>query len=132
MYDSWPLIVLVEDSSTQATQIAAILSRYKARVMIAGDGLQGLRLVHSQAPNLIILDVNLPNMDGYQVCQRLKRDPETRHIPVILMTALVTAEATMRGIEVGANDFIAKDKFTKENLIATVNAYLGIIVGERI
>src|SRR4051812_3055778 len=131
MYDRWPLILLVEDSSTQATQIAATLSRYQVRVVIASDAYQGLRLTHSQLPHLIILDVNLPKMDGYQMCQRLKRDEETTHIPVILMTAMVTVQATLRGLEVGANDFIAKDNFTTENLLATVNAYLGIAVGKR-
>ena len=131
MYERWPLILIVEDSATQATQIAATLSRYKVRVVIATDGFQGLRLTHSQTPNLIVLDINLPKMDGYQMCQRLKRDPETAHIPVILMTAMVTAEASLHGLEVGANDFIAKDHFKAENLLATVNAYLGIVIEAR-
>src|SRR5215470_15413952 len=128
--NKWPLILVVEDSPTQANQFAAILSPYQVRVMIANDGLQGLRLIHSQTPDLIILDVNMPKMDGYQMCHRLKRDPSTVHIPVIMLTAMVTAEATLRGLEVGANDFIAKDTFTKDNLLTTVNAYLKILEKE--
>src|SRR5215813_9318855 len=125
--NKWPLILVVEDSPTQAIQFASILSPFKVRVMIANDGLQGLRLIHSQVPDLIILDVNMPKMDGYQLCQRLKRDSATAHIPVIMLTAMVTAEATLRGLEVGADDFIAKDKLSKENLFATVGAYLEVI-----
>lgn len=130
MNDKWPLILLVEDSPTQAMQFAATLSPYKVRVMIANDGLQGLRLIDSQSPDLIVLDVNLPKMDGYQVCHRLKRDPKTAKIPVVMLTAMVNAEATLRGLEAGANDFIAKDTFSKENLMATVNAYLHVVESE--
>src|SRR5215831_1905531 len=127
MDERWPLILVVEDSPTQAKQFASILSPYKVRVVIANDGLQGLRLIHSQLPDMIILDVNMPKMDGYQMCLRLKRDSTTAHIPVVMLTAMVTAEATLRGLEVGANDFIAKDTLSKENLLATVNAYLKVV-----
>jgi CheY-like chemotaxis protein len=127
MDSKWPLILVVEDSPTQAIQIASILSSHKVRVVIANDGLQGLRLIHSQLPDLIVLDVNLPKMDGYQMCNRLKRDPETADIPVVMMTAMVTPEATLRGMEVGASDFLTKDSLTRENLFATVNKYLHIV-----
>ena len=127
MDTKWPLILVVEDSPTQAIQIASILSSHKVRVVIANDGLQGLRLIHSQLPDLIILDVNLPKMDGYQMCNRLKRDRETAHIPVVMMTAMVTPEATLRGMEAGASDFLTKDSLTRESLFATVNKYLHIV-----
>ena len=130
MTDKWPLILVVEDSPTQASQFAAILSPYQVRVMIASDGLQGLRLIYAQMPDLIILDVNMPKMDGYQMCQRLKRDKGTAHIPVVMLTAMVSAEATLRGLEVGADDFIAKDSLSRENLFATVNAYLKLERGK--
>lgn len=128
MNDS-PLILVVEDSPTQAKQIAAALAAYNLRVVIAGDGLEGLRVVDSQQPDMVILDVNLPTMDGYQVCSRLKRDSRTAHIPVIMLTAYDSAKATLQGLEVGADDYIAKDEFTNENLMATLDSYLNFLEG---
>lgn len=124
-----PLILVVEDSPTQAKQIAAALTAYDLRVAIAGDGLDALRMVDSDPPAVVILDVNLPTMDGYQVCSRLKRDSRTAHIPVIMLTAYDSADATLQGLEVGADDYIAKDEFTSENLLATLDSYLNFLEG---
>lgn len=126
MNESSPLVLIVEDSPTQAQQIAATLTGYGLRAAIVADGLEGLMVVDSQQPALIILDVNLPSMNGYQVCSRLKRDKDTAHIPVIMLTTIDSADATLRGLEVGADDYIAKDEFTIENLLATVDSYLNI------
>lgn len=124
-----PLILIVEDSPTQAKQLAATLTSYHVRVAISNDGLEGLRAVYDQKPDLVILDVNLPGMDGYQVCSRLKRDSDTAQIPIIMLTTIDGAEGTLQGLEVGADDFIPKDEFMDENLLATVNAYLNILEG---
>ncbi len=124
-----PLILVVEDSPTQAKQIAAALTAYDLRVAIAGDGLDALRMVDSDPPAVVILDVNLPTMDGYQVCSRLKRDSRTARIPVIMLTAYDSADATLQGLEVGADDYIAKDEFTSENLLATLDSYLNFLEG---
>jgi DNA-binding response OmpR family regulator len=124
-----PLILVIEDSPTQAKQIAATLASYNLRVIIASDGLEGLQVVDSQRPEVIILDVNLPTMNGYQVCSRLKRDTNTAHIPVIMLTSIGGADATLQGLEVGADDYIAKDEFTTENLLATLDSYLNILKG---
>ncbi len=127
--DTSPLILVIEDSPTQAKQIAATLTSYNLRVVIASDGLEGLHVVDSQRPDLIILDVNLPTMNGYQVCNRLKRDSNTAHIPVIMLTTIDGADATLQGLEAGADDYIAKDEFTTENLLATLDSYLNILKG---
>ncbi len=118
----WPTVVIIEDSVTQAKQIAAELSDYEVRVLIADDGPQGLRLVYSELPDVILLDVNLPSMSGYQVCRRLKRDEETAHIPVIMLTALDSADETLQGLDAGAIDYIPKDAFATENLLATLRS----------
>jgi two-component system cell cycle response regulator len=117
------LVLLVEDSATQAREIAANIRKNGFDVMIAEDGVTALNLVDENKPQLIVLDVNLPgDMDGFQICRRLKRDPNTRHIPVIMLTVADSSESTLAGIEAGADDYIAKDIFAAENLIATFAA----------
>ena len=117
-----PLALLVEDSPTQATEITAALKQCGFDVISATDGLAGLDMVHEHHPVLVVLDVQLPKMNGYQVCHRLKRDPKTAAIPVIMMTVADSAEATLAGLEAGADDYIAKDVFAGENLITTLNS----------
>lgn len=112
-----PLVVLVEDSPTQAQQIAAHLSDREVDVMLAPDGPQALRLIARTIPDLIVLDINLPTMNGYQVCRRIKRDPETADIPVIMLTSANEAADMMRGIEAGAVDYIPKDEFAVDHLL---------------
>jgi len=84
-------------------------------------------LVDSTPPDLILLDITLPTLDGYQVCSRLKRDRNTSHIPVLILTSIDSADGILQGIEAGADDFIAKDAFMAENLLATVETYLTIL-----
>ena len=121
-----PLILVVEDSPTQAQQLAGILGAYALRISLAADGLEALNMVDSLRPDLIILDVTLPRMDGYQVCSRLKRDSNNAHIPVIMLTSIDSADGTLHGLEVGADDYIAKDSFMTENLLATLDSFLNI------
>jgi DNA-binding response OmpR family regulator len=118
-----PLALLVEDSPTQAIEIAAALKECGFEVIAAGDGLAALDMVYEHEPVLVVLDVQLPKMNGYQVCHRLKRNPQTASIPVIMMTIADSSEATLAGLEAGADDYIAKDIFASENLIATLNSF---------
>ena len=115
--NSAPLILIVEDSATQAKQVAAYLSGRNVDVVIASDGAQALRLVTVHDPDLIILDINLPKMDGYQVCRRLKRDPATAQIPIIMLTSAMEASDRLRGIAAGAIEYIPKDQFAIEYLL---------------
>ena len=78
-------VLIVEDSRTVIEYLTTILSYYGINTTIAEDGLAALQSVDNEQPSLIILDINLPKMDGYQVCRRLKRDPNTAHIPVIML-----------------------------------------------
>ncbi len=119
-----PLILIVEDSPTQAQGLSTTLSSYHIRTLVATDGLEGLRAASEHHPSLIILDVNLPLMDGYQVCRRLKRDPNTAHIPVIMLTISDSSDATVQGLEAGADDYIPKDVWATDNLLTTLRAYL--------
>ena len=119
-----PLVLVIEDSPTQAQQLDVILAARGLQVIIADDGLKGLRMVDERHPDLIVLDVNLPTMDGLQVCKRLKRDPNTAHIPIVMLTAADSASATVQGLNVGADDYIPKDSSATENLLATLDVYL--------
>jgi DNA-binding response OmpR family regulator len=118
------IVLVVEDSPTQAKQIVSLIGGYNVKPIIAVDGLEALQLAASEAPVLIILDVNLPKMDGFQVCHRLKRDPMTCNIPIIMLTSADSSTATLHGLEVGADDYIPKDSYAMENLIATAKIYL--------
>lgn len=117
-----PLALLVEDSPTQALEIAAGLKRQGFKVLTADDGLKALDMVYEHHPVLVVLDIQLPKMNGYQVCRRLKRDPATANIPVIMMTVADSSEATLEGLEAGADDYIAKDVFAADNLLATLHS----------
>ncbi len=119
-------VIVVEDSPTQAQEIAYRLTEYDINVMIATDGPQALRLIEEIKPQLIVLDVNLPSMSGLQVCQRLKRDEQTAHIPVVMFTAADRTEDFLAGIEAGALDYIPKDEFAAENLLGTLRR-LGLL-----
>jgi DNA-binding response OmpR family regulator len=118
-----PLALLIEDSPTQATEIAAALQSNGLDVLTAADGLTGLNMVYDHNPVLVVLDVNLPEMNGYQVCQRLKRDPQTANIPVIILTSADSSDATLAGLEAGADDYIPKDVFASDNLAAALKSF---------
>jgi len=121
-----PKVLIIEDSSTQAQLIAAQLSQHDISVICAEDGVQGLRLVDIEQPHLIVLDINMPKMDGYQVCRRLKRDPNTQHIPVVMLTSNDSSEDALKGLDAGADDYIPKDSFASEHLLSTLKT-LGLL-----
>ena len=119
-------VLLIEDSKTQAAQIKATLEGVGLNVRVAYDGLDGIREVMERPPQLIVLDVKLPGMDGFQVCRRLKRAPETQNIPIIMLTERDGAQETMSGLQAGADDYIPKDIFATEHLMNTLQE-LGLI-----
>lgn len=119
-------VLLIEDSKTQAAQIKATLESLGLQVRVAYDGPDGLRAALEQRPSLIVLDVKLPTMDGFQVCRRLKRTAETQSIPVIMLTEKDGAQATLSGLQAGADDYIPKDIFATEHLVNTLTE-LGLL-----
>ncbi len=101
-------ILVVDDTSDNLMLIRELLKPYY-RTIFATNGKQALKLASaSEAPQLILLDIMMPEMDGYEVCTRLKENPATADIPVIFLTAKIQAEAEQRGLEIGAVDFITK------------------------
>src|SRR6187551_456206 len=110
-------VLVVEDSVTQAQAIRALLEENGLRVICAVDGPSGLKIAQATRPDLVVMDVNMPGMDGFQVLQALKSDPETLHIPIVMLTASSTPEAAMTGLTSGAIDYIPKDVFAMSVLI---------------
>lgn len=101
--------VLVVDDSAQNVELLTALMRAEGyEVVSAADGLEGLAQVAASPPDLILLDIMMPKLDGYAVCRRLKQEAATCLIPIVLLTALGAEEARIRGIEAGADDFITK------------------------
>lgn len=101
-------ILIVDDVPVNLAVIAASL-KGEYTLEVASSGQQALQIANSaQPPDLILLDVMMPEMDGYEVCQRLKASPDTRHIPIIFLTSHDDAEAVVHGLEAGAVDYIAK------------------------
>ena len=106
--DAKPTVLVVDDTPDNLTLMSELLmDRYRVRV--ANSGERALKIAASDdVPDLILLDIMMPGMDGYEVCQRLKAEAATRDIPVIFLTAKVTVEDEERGLELGAVDYITK------------------------
>ena len=107
MTDEQPSILVIDDTPGNLSLLNQLL-REHYRVRLANSGPRGLELAAMAPPDLILLDIMMPDMDGYQVFQRLQSDPATRRIPVIFLTAKVGAEDEERGLAMGAVDFIHK------------------------
>lgn len=101
-------ILVVEDSRVQSEALRLSLERRGYSVRVAVDGVEGLAAVRQRAPALIVSDVDMPNMDGYQLCEAIKDDPKLRSIPVILLTSLSEPEDIFRGLEVRADNYLTK------------------------
>jgi putative two-component system response regulator len=101
-------ILVVDDDRLCQRLMEDMLVPLGYAVSIAGDGLAAIDLARRTRPHLVLLDVVMPLMDGFEACERLKEDPVTAHIPVVLVTSLEGRESKIRGLAVGASDFLAK------------------------
>lgn len=101
-------ILVVDDIDANVKLLEAKLSAEYFDVITATDGATALAVAAAEKPDIILLDVMMPGMDGFQVCRRLKDDPMTRHIPVVLVTALDGRADRIAGLEAGADEFLTK------------------------
>ena len=101
-------VLVVDDVATNRLLLRAKLSSAYYDVVVAENGQQALEMARSEQPDMVMLDVMMPEMDGFEVCMILKSNPDTAHIPVIMVTALDTPEERIRGLEAGADDFLSK------------------------
>jgi PAS domain S-box-containing protein len=116
-------ILVIDDNPANLQVVVDCLADYGFQVMVARDSETGLKLARQARPDLILLDVLLPGIDGFETCRRLKAGERTRQIPVIFMTILAEAESKLRGFEVGGVDYVPKP-FQRQELLARVNAHL--------
>jgi two-component system phosphate regulon response regulator PhoB len=116
-------VLIIEDDPDIAELVDYNLSREGYRVLTAGSGEIGLKLVASDRPALVLLDLMLPGMPGFEVCRQLKRRDETSQTPVIMLTAKGEEADVVAGLEIGADDYITKP-FSVRELIARVHAVL--------
>lgn len=101
-------IIVVDDDLAIQTLIRVNLEMQNHQVLTANDGVEGYALIQQELPNLVILDVMMPNADGYTVCQRMRKNPSTEQIPVLMLTALGVVEDKVKGFDVGADDYLVK------------------------
>jgi two-component system, cell cycle response regulator DivK len=118
-------ILLVEDNALNLDMLLRRLKRRGHEVLVAVDGAQGVTMAHSHHPNLILMDMSLPVMDGWEATRRIKANPETASIPVIALTAHAVAGDRERCLEAGCSDYESKPiRFPQ--LLSKVHQYLGI------
>lgn len=123
-------ILVVDDAQDIQMMLTFMLETADCEVLTADDGLTALEMVRRDAPDLILLDVMMSGMDGYEVCERLKADEASRSIPVIFITALSDNEAQTRGFDLGAADFITKP-ISMNVLLARVKTHLALYAQRR-
>lgn len=116
-------IIVVDDEPGIVAIARDYLDRAGFRVVTAGDGVTALRLARSERPNLLVLDLMLPGMDGLDVTRALRQDPATRKLPIIMLTARVEETDRLIGLELGADDYMTKP-FSPRELVARVRAVL--------
>ena len=116
-------ILVIEDNLTNLKIIAHILIAAGYNVLTEVEGLNVIEKVNSTIPDLILLDIILPEISGFEICQQLQADPFTGSIPIIFMTALIESGDKIRGLSLGAVDYITKP-FQKEELLARVRTHL--------
>src|SRR5919197_2346406 len=95
--EAWPLVLVVDDSPTIRKIVEVTLRRERIRVVGVGDGLSALAAIADKQPRLVLLDITLPGMDGYQICQAIKHQPMSKHIPVVMLSGRDGFFDKMRG-----------------------------------
>ncbi|NHZ89270.1 response regulator [Massilia sp. CCM 8733] len=116
-------ILIVEDSPTQAERLRRLIQSKSYQVRVALNGQLALALIREQKPDLVLSDIIMPEMDGYELCHIIKSDPALRDIPVILVTALNDPKDIIRGIECGADNFVRKP-YAEDYLLSRISHML--------
>lgn len=124
-------ILIVDDVMSNVLLLKVLLTNEKFAIATASNGRQALEQVERENPDLVLLDVMMPDMSGFEVAQHLKSNPNTADIPIIFLTALNSTADIVKGFQVGANDFISKP-FNKEELIIRVTHQISLVAAKRL
>lgn len=124
-------ILIVDDVMSNVLLLKVLLTNEKFTIATASNGRQALEQVDKENPDLILLDVMMPDLSGFEVAQQLKANPATAEIPIIFLTALNSTADIVKGFQVGANDFIS-NPFNKEELIIRVTHQISLVAAKRL
>lgn len=124
-------ILIVDDVMSNVLLLKVLLTNEQFQIATANNGTQAIEQVEKEKPDIILLDVMMPDMSGFEVAEKLKSNPATMDIPIIFLTALNSTADIVKGFQVGANDFISKP-FNKEELIIRVTHQISLIAAKRI
>lgn len=116
-------VLVVEDSSAQREMITELLRGSGLKVTVASDGVEALERIQVQPPDLVVLDIVMPRMNGYEVCRRIKADPATQNVPVVMCSSKGEEFDRYWGMKQGADAYIAKP-FQPTELVGTVKQLL--------
>lgn len=116
-------VLIVEDNEVNLELVVYLLEAFNHAVLVARDGLEGWQIAHTELPDLILLDVHLPKLDGYELVQRLKSNPLTRSIPVVAVTALAMVGDRDKVMAAGFDGYITKP-IDPEILVTQVEGFL--------
>ncbi|MGH7590161.1 MAG: response regulator [Gemmatimonadales bacterium] len=115
----------MDDSITTRTLEQSILEAAGYEVLTAVDGADGWKALQERSCDLVVADVEMPRMDGFALCEAIRGSKRFKAVPVVLVTALETAEHRARGLEAGADAYIGKSSFDQQNLLDTIGQLLG-------
>ena len=118
-----PRILVVEDNESSRDMLARRLSRRGYQVISAADGKRGIAMAHDQSPDLIVMDMSLPEIDGWEATRRLKADPATRAIPIVALTAHAMASDRKKAMDAGCDDYYTKP-VDFESLVRSLETFL--------
>ncbi len=117
-------VLIIEDDEFLADIYKTKFELEGFKVILAGDGEKGLKAIQTKKPDLVLLDILLPKMDGFAILQTIKKDPETKNIPVILLTNLGQKEDVQKGLKLGAVDYLIKAHFNPSETVEKVKKIL--------
>jgi CheY-like chemotaxis protein len=114
------VVLVVEDSPTQASALKSLLEMEGLRVLYAPNGRVGVEMAQQHRPDVIVLDIEMPEMNGLEACRRLKEDSQTADIPIVMLTVRSEPAFVPGGIDQGVIDYIPKDPFSQTVLLETL------------